>query len=311
MKINIKKGFNKKGYIITLYGVEGVGKSTFGAGCEKPFFICGENGMVGESFSDVSNVTPNSWQEFKEILNFILNEQFDYKTIVIDTIDGLENLLYTHISLENDQKNIETFGYNSGYKLAKVEMYNVFCLMEEICEKKSINILITAHSQVKTFNDPLRESYERYEIKIKDVLAALLKEKSDALLFATYDLNVVKTSKSGKGKAKGGEHVVYTQRQPGFEAKNRFNMPKRLPLDPKIVFNYIDRSKTDESYIEDCRKNIAEITELTTKLEENKAKEIKEYVQKHKDDLTKLKQVLNRINVILSEQESDSNADVQ
>jgi hypothetical protein len=60
----------------------------------------------------------------------------------------------------------------------------------------------------------------------------LVREAADAVLFARFETELVKTN--GKTRAYGeGNRIMYTESRPGWDAKNRFNLPFCMPLDWK------------------------------------------------------------------------------
>jgi hypothetical protein len=96
-----------------------------------------------------------------------------------------------------------------------------------------MHVLLIGHAQIKSFQDPeLPTAYDRYQLKINDKAAALVREAADAVLFARFETELVKVS--GKARARGeGVRVMYSESRPAFDAKNRFNLPFCMPLDWK------------------------------------------------------------------------------
>jgi hypothetical protein len=98
---------------------------------------------------------------------------------------------------------------------------------------EKMHVLLIGHAQIKSFQDPeLPTAYDRYQLKINDKAAALVREAADAVLFARFETELVKTN--GKSRARGeGVRVMYSESRPAFDAKNRFNLPFCMPLDWK------------------------------------------------------------------------------
>src|SRR3712207_5274916 len=68
-----------------LYGVEGIGKSTFGANAPSPIFLGPEDGT---SQLDVTRFpAPEQWQEILDAVRVLTVEDHPYKTLVVDTLD--------------------------------------------------------------------------------------------------------------------------------------------------------------------------------------------------------------------------------
>src|SRR5262245_35398833 len=97
-----------------------------------------------------------------------------------------------------------------------------------------MHVLLIGHAQIKSFQDPeLPTAYDRYQLKINDKAAALVREAADAVLFARFETELVKVGGS-KPRARGeGNRIMYTESRPGWDAKNRFNLPFCMPLDWK------------------------------------------------------------------------------
>jgi hypothetical protein len=93
------------------------------------------------------------------------------------------------------------------------------------------------HCMIKSFADPdLANSYDRYQLKINDKAAALVREAADAVLFARFETELVRDGGNGRSKAKvrgEGVRIMYTESRPAFDAKNRFGLPFAMPLDWK------------------------------------------------------------------------------
>ena len=97
-----------------------------------------------------------------------------------------------------------------------------------------MHVLLIGHAQIKSFQDPeLPSAYDRYQLKINDKAAALVREAADAVLFARFKTELVKVNGS-KPKARGERNrIMYTESRPGWDAKNRFGLPFCMRLDWK------------------------------------------------------------------------------
>ncbi len=72
-------------------------------------------------------------------------------------------------------------------------------------------------------------------VKLHARASALVQEHVDAVLFANYRVSTLKADvgfrKSVTRAVGGGERLLHTAERPAFLAKNRFGLPKTLPLD--------------------------------------------------------------------------------
>lgn len=221
----IKHGSNTANRYL-LAGPEGIGKSTFGSKAPEPLFICAEDGLRG--LEHVPRISPANIDELNALLLALLGA-CKFKTIVVDTTDWMERMIYASICARDGKTNVEDYGYGKGYVVAENELTAILQKLDAIRLKHDVNIILLSHVQIRTFNDPRGESWDRYEMKGNKKLTGLLREWPDACLFAVYE--VFKTKKDGHEKTIGGERVIHTQWSPAWDAKNRLNLPESLPLE--------------------------------------------------------------------------------
>jgi hypothetical protein len=221
---------------VLIHGVDGVGKTTFASQAPSPLFIGLESGT---NQLDVTRLpTPGSYQEFLQQLTAVRVEAHGYKTLVLDTLDWLEPLIWTKICQEANVVSIEKFegGYGKGYVRALDYWREVVRNLMAI--QNRMHIITIAHTLVKKFDDPEQlASYDRYLVALQEKAAALMRQAVDAVLFANFKtkvINIREGVQGAKGKGKGSaERVMYTESRPAFEAKNRFGLPFEMPLDWK------------------------------------------------------------------------------
>ena len=278
-----------------LIGVEGVGKSTAGANMPNPVFMCSESGLVGPQFEDVPNFTPKSWKEALEFIDALAADPGDFKTLVVDTLDWLEPMLYAKVvadAKKPDIKNIEDFGYGKGYVLAQNEARQLIARLDKV-NAAGMNVLLLSHSQLKTVKNPTGEDYDHFESKINAKVGGIFKEWADAVLFARFE---VFTRKDGlKAKAYGGDtRVVETTHSAAWDAKNRFGLPEQMPLDMGSILEAITHGAGDE------QKLVKEIENLVGELPVDKADKTIEWLKKP-HTATELRKVLNNVKNAIKE----------
>lgn len=289
------KGKIKRPKIITIFGVDGVGKSSFAAQSPNPIFLGAEEGT---SNLDVSRLPqPKNWKDVIASIEALEKEKHDYKTFVVDSLDWLEPILHREICQEYGVNSIEKAagGYGKGYTEA-VNKWDTFVKGCSALRDKGMNIILIAHAEVIKFSDPMTQSeYDRYQLKLYKKTAALIREFCDAVLFANYELF---TKKDGtRTRAFGdGVRVMHTERRPGFDAKNRYGLKPTLSLDWNEFEKACESGNPNDPTI---IKN--QIVELVKEVQdEQKRTLIMETVEKAGNDAVKLDQIKNRIMVILN-----------
>lgn len=226
----IKSGPQQRPHLVGLYGPGGVGKSTFAASAPKPIFIGTDDGCAT---LDVSSFPiPQTWTEANAQIDTLLHENHDYQTAVIDTINGLEPLLWAHLCAEARCKSIEEIdgGYGKGYVRANESWVEFWKKIKTLRNK--MNVIALGHAKAKTVEDVMEgERFDRYMLKMHDVAALLFHESVDNMLFANFQVDFRKEKGAKKAKAFGtGKRVMFTEERPWFMAKSRFDLPFEMEL---------------------------------------------------------------------------------
>lgn len=228
------KGPIQKPYYIILFGVPGIGKSTFASRFPKPLFLALEDGT---NQLDVSRLFPKTFAEVLQILEELKAGNHDYKTLAIDSIDHLEILIWDEVVSEYNReekksyKNIADIPYGAGYSRALNKWKDLGENLKAL--RNQLNIVLIAHSVVKTINDPsLPMPYDKHVIKLHQKAADYLKESVEAVLFANYEVFVSKKDGERTARAFGeGRRIISTMATPSAEGKNRYSLPPVIPFE--------------------------------------------------------------------------------
>lgn len=217
---------------IVLYGPHGVGKTTFGACAPAPILMPFEDGVGKLEIARFPIL--QSWTETVEALGALINEAHDYGTVVVDSLDWLEPIVWAEVCKRHGKKDIEEFGYGKGYLFACDVWREFFDGLRALRQSKSMAVVLIAHTEIKQFADPNSDPYDRYQIKLQPRASALAEEWADCVLFANFRTYTAKADAGFNRKiTRGvgtGERVLYTEERPGFRAKNRYGLPAELPF---------------------------------------------------------------------------------
>jgi hypothetical protein len=285
MKLDaLVKGRQAKPVRVLLYGVEGIGKSTFAANSPAPIFLGAEDGTA---HLDVTRFPmPTSWVEALDAVRTLTREAHDFKTLAVDTLDWLEPLLWEHICARDAQQNIEAYGYGKGYVAALDEWRIFLAALEKLREERGMHVVLLAHSWIKPFKNPEGNDFDRYELKLHPKAGGLLKEWSDVVLFANYEtFAVADNSKRAKGVSRD-MRLIHTTRKAAFDAKNRFDLPESLALDWNEFWTALQTARpADPKALE------AAIRENAEKLEAGLKAKVLEAITRAGGDAVKLAQL--------------------
>ena len=218
---------------ILIHGVAGVGKTTFAAGAEHPVVVPTEDGLGA---LDVDHFPlARSFDDVMQALAALYTEPHDFRTVIVDSVDWLEPLVWKQACVENRWGSIEEPGYGKGY-VAALDLWRQYLDgLNALRDERGMTVVQIAHTDIKRFDSPEHEPYDRYVIKLHARASALLQEHSDVVLFANYRISTVKSDVGFNKKVNRalgtGERVVHTAERPAFLAKNRYGLPETLPLD--------------------------------------------------------------------------------
>ena len=228
---------------IVIYGDAGTGKTTFGACAPSPVFIQTEDGLG--NLDVTAFPLAKSFGEVMEALKSLYEEPHEFKTLVVDSLDWLEPLIWKHVcdfwtdNRGNSKRlaSIEDAGYGKGYVEASNYWRQFFDGITALRDARGMTIVMTAHSQVVKVEDPMLPTFDTHGLKLHKRAAALVEEFSDVILYATERTNTV-TEDAGNGfnekkrirATTTGERIMHTVGQPAFLAKNRYSLPTPLPL---------------------------------------------------------------------------------
>lgn len=233
---SIQKGQIIKPPRVLLYGVSGVGKTNFGAHAPNSVFIPTEDGNGAMPIN--SFPLSETWGQFSSAVRVLLNEEHEYETVVVDSVDWLERLVWADTCNRHGKDSIESFGYGKGYTEALKVWGEFIEMMNALRDEKGMTVIMLGHAMVKTFNNPDGENYDRYQLAMHQKAGDILREWVDVMLFANYEVKVRKQENAiDKSKYKAvkihteeNPRVVYTEERPAYIAKNRYSLPPVLPF---------------------------------------------------------------------------------
>ena len=223
---------------LLIYGTEGIGKSTTAAAAPTPIFIPTEDGL--DQIDCASFPLATRLADVESALRSLIQEKHDFETVVIDSADWLERLVWDVLCEQYGVTSIEKVdgGYAKGYTHALTHWRKLLSDLNTLRNERGMCVILLAHAKVEKFEDPEFSAYDRYSPRLHKHVTALLTEWADAVLFATRKI-ITKTEEGGFGRERtiaaglgkdGGERIIRTVGSPACVAKNRFDLPAELPL---------------------------------------------------------------------------------
>jgi hypothetical protein len=226
---SIKKNTSFAAPRVLVYGVEGIGKSTFAAGAPSPVFIQTEDGL-GSLAVDHFPVA-NKVSDVLDAISTLFDGGHDFKTVVIDSLDWLETLIWRDIEAKYDAKDL---AYGKGAMIAADKWREILDGLTALRNDRGMAVILIAHTEIKRFDSPETEPYDRYQPKLQARSSALVREWCDAVLFANYKTMIKKDdvgfNKTVSRGITNGERLLFTSERPAYMAKNRYSLPESIPL---------------------------------------------------------------------------------
>lgn len=226
---SIKRSTGIKAPRVMIYGPHGLGKTTFGAGAPNPIFIITEDGLGRLEIDHFPLAT--AFQEVLDAIGTLYSDDHNFSTVVIDSLDWLDNLIWADIHATHQEKDL---AYGKGAVIAAGYWRQILEGLNALRDERGMAVVLIAHTEIKRFDSPETEPYDRYRPKLQERSSALIQEWCDAVLFCNYRV-ITKETEVGFNKevrrgVTTGERLMYTTEKPAYLAKNRYGLPDSLPL---------------------------------------------------------------------------------
>lgn len=235
MALKVQSGPPAEPLRLLLHGVAGIGKTTFASKIPKVVFVSAEDGGGDLGFD---RIQVDSWTAVLAAVTDLTRDPHEYETVVFDTIDKMERFLWAQlVAAAKGATSIDDVGggFNRGYMAALAEHEKLAVALDALRVKRRMNVVIVAHTVVKTFKDPEGPDYDRYMLAMNDKAGRMWTGWADAVLFANHEVRVVqrqnaKLTEKGKARDEVPDRKLYTTPRAAFDAKNRYTLPDDLPL---------------------------------------------------------------------------------
>jgi hypothetical protein len=230
--------------ITLLYGVDGVGKTTLAAEWPDSIYLHTQGEEPPSNIELASPGVVESYDEAIGLMEELLTTDHEHKSVLFDSLDGFESLVWAKTCERNGWNSVEEPGYGKGYVETDQE-WQFFIDGVVALKQRGIAVVMLAHPEIVRFDSPTTDPYSRYTPKLHKRANALIREKADIVAFMNYRTTIKekevarqKTVAHGEG---GGDRQIHLEERPGFMAKNRYQMPANIPY--RIGTGYRELSK--------------------------------------------------------------------
>lgn len=247
----VKRKIDSRPARCIFYGPEGVGKTTLASQFPEPIFLQFEDGAGDlEIASATDGRLITKYAEVVDIIEGLRNHDHDFETIVIDSLDWMEPVIFAETCVRNEYRTINTDkngkpNFSQGYPEAAKVWREFTKGLDLLRDEKGMNVVCLAHAKAAKIEPPDAPKYERYTIKIQEKGESVLIEWADVIGFMTPGRTVVEADKA-KGERKNKAHstgrmmAYFDSGRPQYVAKGRYrHFPSELVLPQEAPFSVI------------------------------------------------------------------------
>lgn len=229
---------------LVVYGPPGAGKSTFASQAPDPVFFDFEGRT---NHLDVARVKPATWPETGALIKELIASPGDFKTVVFDTLDAMEDLIHKWLCEQGGVGSIEDYdkGFGKGYVASYNEFLRFLTLVEQLVAK-GLNVVMLAHPMLSKYANPAGEDYDVWKLKLrggaKSDVPGLVVAQAHLVGWASFE----DLARKGKNETKAkslttGSRTLNFKHHPAFQTKSGVPMKKlEVPLSWAEFENALD-----------------------------------------------------------------------
>lgn len=268
MPLNLIKTKSTKPPRILIHGPPKVGKSSFFSKAPNPVFVQTEDGLNG--IDAISFPICKDYNSIVSSLNQLLVEDHDFKSVILDSADWTEKLIFEKICKDSGENIIARAegGYGNGYILSLNMWREILDMLDLLNRRKRMLVGIICHSSVIRINNPNHDvPYDVISLKLHTPAKGtgssnLLQEWVDMIGYCEFK-SYIKESGSKKksdvnpstarirSSGNGDERQIFFNGKPQFLAGSRFKIVSPLPLD----WNVFEKNLRDLNFKKEAEKN--------------------------------------------------------
>ena len=208
-----------------LHASHGIGKTIFASKWPRPILLPTEDG-----FSHVDITATKKLEKSRDLWSALIEcVDSDYETIVIDSVDWLERIIWNELDEEGSKMDFGKGNLEAAKRLGEIL---------KVCDKArdaGKHILLIGHTQQIRIEHPNGMSWDQMAVNLSKNCRAMVSEWCDEMLYAEMDMVVDQKQESfGRTRNVGidkGCRVLHTVGKPAFQAKNRVpGLPEKFDL---------------------------------------------------------------------------------
>lgn len=238
------------GFRIVFHGDPKTGKTTFASKFPNCLVLNLENGL-GEN--EVDSINIKSYDQFLQTVNELIATPFDYKNIVVDSIDWLEGMAFAKLQASgrvtsDDQK------FGRDVKNAAGLFIEAITLLKRF-QALGINVILICHSTVVKVQSPTFGDYHFVDLLLSQKSREYVTQWADTIGYISI-VREIEAERKGKFKiSKSLGHVLGLGSNDVFLAGSRYasRLPEEMGLDAPYFLDFLSgklqKDSTDDGTV--------------------------------------------------------------
>ncbi len=222
---------------VLMHAVEGIGKTSLAAEFPNPVYLPTTGEKTPNGITLPTPGTVSSWDDLVGLIGELATDDHDFRTLIIDSMDGIEPLVWRETAQRNKWETIESPGYGKGYLAADLVWRELIDGCDYLRTEKRMAVVLISHSDRISHEEPGHQPYKRYDLRLQKRAQAILCDWSDFILFVNSKIEMkeadVGFNKKHTHAEGGGTRWIFSDARPAFLAKNRASgMPAQIMFKP-------------------------------------------------------------------------------
>ena len=228
-----------------LYGGPGVGKTTAAALSYSPVVASTEDGLgllEVNAFPLIEN-----FSQFKQAIKELIEEDHEYRTLVVDSIDGIEAQIGEAVCAKHGKEFMSDFPYYRGNIEAVGWLEHILHDLDDLRRKKKMQIILISHAVRNTVEDPTVGAFDRMEPNLYKKAVPMVVSWADIVGFMDHERVI--TNKGGKESSKtvrtsrmSGSRFIHFDDSGAFIAKNRRGLPPQIEISANEGWSAVEKA---------------------------------------------------------------------
>ena len=219
---------------IVIFGKQGHGKSRFTASFPKALFLKAEDRLA--HLGVLSGDLIRSYEDLITQLDWVLNNEHDFKSVILDTADAVEKYVHEKIIKEAGATSItdaKKLAFYVGFvKAAEIWETVILRKLTEINENRKMIVCINSQMLVNRVSHPQFGDYETFSIGVDKRAATKIKAWADIVGFLDMKSNIKNISDDNETVRFGesNKRILRLRPQPFWDTKESYNLPDSIDL---------------------------------------------------------------------------------